>query len=151
MRRASIALALFLAACATTAPPEPSTRVTVEVFSWGYLQERWSVSATGEASLERVPQGAQLATPPVSQTFTITPEEFEQVRAALAPAEPLVGNITCNRTITDMPYGAVKWQRGDGSEDTISFDYGCQPNPGLELLFERLEAAGNAFTAATAQ
>jgi hypothetical protein len=144
VRAASFALATLVAACATPAP-EATTRISVEILSWGYVQERWSVSSTGEASLERVPAGAQLTTPPVAQTFTVTAEDFEQIRAALAPAESLIDNLECNRVIADLPYGAVRWQRADGSEDVIRFDYGCQPNRGLEVFFRSLDAGRNAF------
>jgi hypothetical protein len=150
MRIAGFLAAVLLAACATSAPAEPTSRVTVEISSWGYLQERWSITATGEASLERVPEGGQLTTPTVTQTFTTTPQEFEQVRAALAPAEPLVDNLNCERVIYDLPYGTVTWLRADGTQDAIRFDVGCRPNPGLDTLFDSIEAARVAFDAATA-
>jgi hypothetical protein len=141
--RALLALVTLLSACATqTAPAPPAVRITLEVSSWGYVQKRWTIGNDGAATLETPPQGATLGTPATMQTFALTPADFERVRESLAPAEAMLeGGVPCERSITDAPYGAVRWVRPDGNAQEIHFDFGCLRNERLDLLYERMDAA----------
>lgn len=145
MRFAHLFAAVLLGACATHDAAVPITRITYEAMSWGYVQERWSISASGDASLETLSEGAQLGTPTTTRAITLTPEDFERIRDALAPVQRLKGDIPCERVITDLPYGAVRWALADGTEQSVRYDVGCRPNSRLELLFERMEAASAIF------
>jgi hypothetical protein len=143
--RALFALVMLLSACATQpAPAPPAVRITLEVSSWGYVQKRWTISNDGVVTLEAPPQGATLGTPPTVQTFALTPADFERVRQSLAPAEAMLeAGVPCERSITDAPYGAVRWVRPDGSAQAIHFDFGCLRNERLDLLYERMDAAND--------
>jgi hypothetical protein len=149
--RGLVALVMLLSACAAqSAPVSPAIRITLEVSSWGYVQKRWTIGNDGVATLEAPPQGATLATPTITQTFALTPADFERVRESLAPAEAMLeAGVPCERSITDAPYGAVRWVRPDGSAQAIPFDFGCLRNERLDLLYERMDAANDILDEAT--
>lgn len=146
--RIAIAFAALLCACAATpsAQPAPVTRVSYEISSWGYPQERWSVAANGEASFERTQPGAQFGSSMTAQSVTLTPADFERIRADLAPIERFAEHgLTCEVQMTDAPYGTVKWQRSDGGEQQVSFYTACRETHELTVFFEHLNAADDRF------
>lgn len=152
MRTIAFALAALLVGC-TSAPPAPTvaaTRITYEVNSWGYPQERWSISSTGETTFESQPTPSRLDTPMQSQSFALTPADFEQIRTELAPAERFITReLNCDVQMTDAPYGTVKWQRVDGSVQEVRFYTACRPTADLTLFFDRLGAADERVHALT--
>lgn len=148
MRVFALAAAILLSGCATSGQSSypPAVRITFEVSSWGYVQERWSISAAGDATLERPPAGSQLGTAAESQTFSLTPADFGRINATLAPNERFIaGGIACRNRITDAPYGKLVWRRADGAEQQITFDIGCERSPEWSAFFERVTAADGIF------
>ncbi|MEQ1489144.1 MAG: hypothetical protein ABL932_01200 [Terricaulis sp.] len=145
----AIAAAIFLSACASTpAPPiKQTTRITYEVSSWGYVQERWTIAADGHATFEQTESGAQFGSPLLpAQTFTLTPADFERIRTTLAPTERFIeGGLACERQMTDAPYGAVTWQRSSGVEQQVSFYSACRETRDITLFFTQLNAADQIF------
>lgn len=151
MRAFVIALFMALSACATAPPSVPVSAISADVRSWGYVQDRWLINADGRTVLDDVPDDASIGTPFVTRIVELTPSDFERVRQALAPAEAMLRDgVPCERVIADGPYGAVRWQRPDGSADEIAYDLGCRPNPRLDLLYERMDAAAAIIREATA-
>lgn len=144
MRAIILVLAVIASGCAAT-PPAPSAAITdiaYEVSSWGYPQERWSISSTGAATFESKPANAQLDAPMQSQSFTFAPDDFERIRSELAPAERFIAReLACDVQMTDAPYGAVRWRRADGAVGEVRFYTACRPSADLTLFFERLGAA----------
>lgn len=149
MRTIVAIAAVFLNACAATpAPPsEQMTRITYEVSSWGYVQERWTIASDGHATFEQTQPGAQFGSPLLpAQTFTLTPADFERIRMTLAPTERFIdGGLACERQMTDAPYGAVTWQRSSGVEQQVSFYTACRETRDITLFFTQLNAADQAF------
>jgi hypothetical protein len=109
--------------------PEPST-IRVEWMSWGHPVQNWSVSRTGAGSFTHEGE---------TQTFTVTPQDFETIRAALRPYESR--HFECERTVYDLPYGAIVWSSREGQEDQRTrFDAGCTTGD-ADDLFKRLDDA----------
>jgi hypothetical protein len=148
MRMLALAVAVLLSSCATSgqSPYPPAVRITFEVNSWGYVQERWSIGAAGDATLDRPPAGSQLGTAAESQTFSLTGADFERINSTLAANERFIaGGIECRNRITDAPYGKLVWRRADGAEQQITFDTGCERSPEWSAFFERVTAADGIF------
>jgi hypothetical protein len=143
----AVAIASIVSACATPPPMADVTRITYQVSSWGYVQERWTIAANGEATFERTPTSAQLGAPlQPAQTFTLTPADFERIRTTLAPTERFIdGGLTCEVQMTDAPYGTVTWQRLDGAEQQVSFYSACRETRDITLFFTQINAADQAF------
>ncbi len=140
----AMAFAMLLSACATapSAPAPDVTSISVDISSWGYLQERWTISSNGEATFESKQRGDRLDTAPRSQTFTFTPADFERVRSALAPNERFIDSgLACDVAMTDAPYGKVRWRRADGTEQEVSYYTACRDSRDLSFFFEHLNAA----------
>ncbi|MBP6688889.1 MAG: hypothetical protein KA153_02765 [Hyphomonadaceae bacterium] len=144
----AIAIAL-LGACASapTTPTADTTRISYEVSSWGYVQERWTIAADGQATFEHTEPGAQLGSPLLpAQTFELTSADFERIRSTLAPTERFIADrLTCEVQMTDAPYGAVKWQRVGGTEQQVSFYSACRETRDTMLFFTQLNAADHIF------
>ena len=145
----AIAAALLLGACATapTAPSPNTTRITYQVSSWGYVQERWSISAEGEATFAQTPPSAQLGAPlQPAQTFTLTSADFERVRTTLAPTERFIEDgLDCQVQMTDAPYGAITWTRSGGAEQQVSFYSACRETRDITLFFTQINEADRIF------
>ena len=142
------AIATLVSACATPLTPSADvTRISYQVSSWGYVQERWTIAANGEATFERTPTSAQLGAPlQPPQAFTLTPADFERIRTTLAPTERFIGGgLACEAQMTDAPYGTVKWQRSSGAEQQVSFYAACRETPDITLFFAQLSAADRTF------
>jgi hypothetical protein len=143
------AIAILLGACASApaAPAEDTTRISFQVSSWGYVQERWTIAADGQATFEQTQPGAQLGTPLLpAQRFTLTPADFGRIRATLAPTERFIdGGLACERQMTDAPYGAVTWQRSSGAEQHVSFYTACRETRDITLFFAQLNEADRIF------
>ena len=143
------ASATLLGACASAppAPVEETTRITYQVSSWGYVLERWTIAAGGQATLEQTQRGAEFGSPLLpAQTFTLTSADFERIRTALAPTERFIdGGLVCERQMTDAPYGAVTWRRSSGVEEQVSFYAACRETRDVTLFFTQLDVADDAF------
>lgn len=154
MRTIATALLAFVASCAAT-PPAPTahaTRITYVVNSWGYPQERWSIAASGEVTVESKAANAQLDAPMQAQSFTLTPADFAQIQADLAPAQRFIANgLACETQMTDAPYGTLQWQRADGSQQEVRFYTACRPTSDLALFFGHLNTADERIHALTNQ
>ncbi len=148
MRTLAVAFTALLCSCATfkqSGHPQ-AVQIIFELNSWGYVQERWSISAAGDATLERPPGGSQLGTAAQSQTFSLTAADFERINAALAANERFIANgIACENRVTDAAYGALKWRRADGAEQQVTFDLGCERTANWTAFFERIAAADGIF------
>ncbi len=146
---AAIAIATFIGACASTpsTPAQNTTRISYQVSSWGYVQERWTIAADGQATFEHTQSGAQFGSPMLpAQTFVLTPADFERIRATLASTERFIdGGLACERQMTDAPYGAVTWQRSGGAEQQVSFYTACRETRDITLFFTQLDAADRIF------
>lgn len=143
------AIAILLGACAS-APPrssENTTRISFEVSSWGYVQERWTIGVDGQATFEQTQPGAQIGSPLLpAQTFALTPADFERIRSALAPTERFIdGGLACERQMTDAPYGAVTWQCSGGAEQEVSFYTACRETRDITLFFTQINEADKIF------
>ena len=111
--------------------PEP-TIIRVEWMSWGYPVQNWSVSRDGAGSFTHEGE---------TQTFTVTPGDFEAIRGTLRPYESRY--FECERTVYDLPYGAVIWSSREGQEDQRTrFDAGCTSGD-ADDLFKRLDDAND--------
>lgn len=146
---ASAAVALLASACAS-APPSPAaeaTRISYQVSSWGYVQERWIIAADGQATFEQSDPTARLGSPlQPAQTFALTPAAFERVRAALAPTERFIEDgLACEVQMTDAPYGTLTWQRTGGAEQQVSFYSACRETRDTRLFFTQLNEADRIF------
>jgi hypothetical protein len=109
--------------------PEPSI-IRVEWMSWGSPVQNWSVSRDGAGSFTHEGE---------TQTFAVTPQDFEAIRSALRPYESRY--FECERTVYDLPYGAVIWSSHEGQEDQRTrFDAGCVTGD-ADDLFKRLDDA----------
>jgi hypothetical protein len=147
--RGIAAVALLASACAST-PPLPAAetmRISYQVSSWGYVQERWTISADGQATFEQTEHGARLGSPlQPAQAFALTPAGFERIRAVLAPTERFIeGGLNCDVQMTDAPYGTITWQRVGGAEQQVSFYSACRETRDITLFFTRLNEADGIF------
>lgn len=149
MRTIAVIVLGLLGACASApaAPTVDTTRIRYEVSSWGYVQERWTIAADGQATFEQTAPGAQFGSALLpSQTFALTSADFERIRATLAPTERFIdGGLACEQQMTDAPYGAVSWQRSSGAEQQVSFYTACRDTRDITLFFTQLNAADQAF------
>lgn len=148
--------AFVLAACATadttpSAPPFSAAvqSITMHTTSWGYTMERWTIDASGSASLERRARGVSFQEQLTPQTFSVAAADFERVRGALAPGERFAGHyFSCEpeRAYTDAPSGSLTWVLADGSERTVGWYLGCiDPQADRDAFFEWTNAADAAF------
>ena len=109
--------------------PEPGI-IRVEWMSWGNPVQNWSVSRDGAGSFTYEGE---------TQSFILTPQDFEAIRAALRPYESRY--FECERTVYDLPYGAIVWSSREGQEDQRTrFDAGCTSGD-ADDLFKRLDEA----------
>ncbi|MCX7359279.1 MAG: hypothetical protein NT015_14190 [Alphaproteobacteria bacterium] len=145
----TLVLALILGACASAPrpPAQETVRITYEVSSWGYVQERWVIASDGRATFEQTQSGAQFGTPLLpAQNFALTPRDFERIRTTLAPTERFIdGGLACERQMTDAPYGTVTWQRTDGADQQVAFYTACRETNNITLFFTQLNAADEIF------
>lgn len=157
MRIRIFALAVLLAGCAATpqAPSTPGaqiTGITYVVNSWGYPQERWSITAAGEATFESKAATSRFDAPMQSQSFTFSAADFAHIQAELAPTERFIADgLACEVQVTDAPYGSIQWQRADGSQQELRFYTACRPTSDLTLFFNHLNAADERIHALTNQ
>lgn len=111
--------------------PEPTT-IRVEWFSWGNPVQNWSVSRSGQGSYMLDGQ---------TQTFNVSPEAFAEIRETLRTYESR--HFECERTVYDLPYGAIVWSSREGQEDQRTrFDAGCTSGD-ADDLFERMGRAND--------
>lgn len=145
--------AIALGACASApAPASDVTRISYQISSWGYVQERWTIASSGEATFERTPSRAQLGTPlQPTQTFTLTPADFERIRSTLEPTERFAaGGLPCEVQMTDAPYGTLTWQNAGGGEREVRFYTACRETRDLTLFFTKVTDADRDFHRLTA-
>lgn len=145
----AIVAALLTSACAS-APPTPSaetTRIAYQVSSWGYVQERWTITADGQATFEQTARNAQLGSPlQPAQTFALTPAAFERIRTTLAPTERFIeGGLACEVQMTDAPYGTITWTRSGGVDQQVAFYSACRETRDITLFFTQLNEADRVF------
>lgn len=149
MRAIAVIAVTLLGACASVPeiPPADTARITYEVSSWGYVQERWTIAADGQATFEQTQPSAQLGSPLLpAQTFALTPADFERIRATLAPTEHFITHeLVCEVEMTDAPYGTVTWQRTGGAEQRVSFYSACHETRDITVFFTQLNAADQIF------
>ena len=154
IRAAAAGAIALLSACASapTTPTADTARITYEVSSWGYVQERWTIAADGQANFEQTQPSAQLGSPLLpAQTFALTPADFERISATLAPTERFITHeLVCEVQMTDAPYGTVTWQRTGGAEEHVSFYSACRETRDITLFFTQLNAADRLFHDLTA-
>lgn len=89
-------------------------------------------------SVRVTPDGSGLLEPekftavPGPTRFTVTPAQYRQLRAALAPYKPPVGTEkriahgeNCTRFATDMPGYRIEWTRGGAKPTRLDYQSGC--------------------------
>jgi hypothetical protein len=104
--------------------------IAVERMYWGNPTSSWSVSRTGEGRYNAADR---------TQTFTVSREQFEQIREIFRPYEGRY--FQCERVIADGPYGDIVWFSREGQEDRRTrFDAGCVTGDAADL-FDRLDRA----------
>src|SRR5690349_15776906 len=107
----ALMLAALLCGCASASMRAPApigevTGITVWVTSWGRTLEKWTIHADGTATLEQRPREMSLLEPLTPQSFTISPQDFARVQAALNGAERYAGaSLPCSSSnvVTDAP------------------------------------------------
>lgn len=139
-------LALALCGCATAPPMDNATEIAFAVSSWGYTQEQWTVRASGEATLALVPPTAQIDSPPVTSSATITPEQFERVRAAMAPLRRYVGvTLPCPNHMYDAPSIGVRWTQANADQAQIGYYTGCSDTPARREAYDAIMEGNRVF------
>jgi hypothetical protein len=116
--------------------PAPD-RITLTWLTWGQVREAWVISDGGQARWS--------GTGDQEKTFTAASADFSRVREALRPYEAT--EFSCERIVSDMPYGYIVWSSPHGSDHRIGFDAGCTGGDADDLL-RRLEEARSILEAA---
>lgn len=139
-------LALALCGCATVPPADEATEITFSISSWGYTQEQWTVRESGEATYAVVPPTAQLDSPPVTSSATITPEQFARVRTAMAPLRRYVGvTLPCPNHMYDAPGIGVRWAQANSDEARMGYYTGCSDTPARREAYEAIMEGNRVF------
>lgn len=131
-----LAASALLAACAPAAVAElapaaapANAAIAFERKSWGKPVASWQVSADGEGryTVSRdAPSGNFREYDLVTKRFSVAPQDYARLGALLAPAEAQAGrDVSCEVTITDLPYGTVRWERPGGPAE-LRYNLGCQ-------------------------
>lgn len=130
-----LAAAAVLSACApaATAGPAPAAgagaTIAFERKSWGKPRASWQVSPDGEGryTVSRdAPSGNFREYDLVTKRFSAGAEGYARLAALLAPVEAHAGaGFECEITVTDMPYGTIRWARAAG-EAELRYNLGCQ-------------------------
>ena len=152
---ASAAL-MLLAGCATTgatAPPQVAETIRYETSPCFGACPVYAVtvSSDGSGSFE----GKRFTAVTGERAFTVTPAQFAEFRARLAPFRPAdgerriaSGEADCGSMITDQPSAAVTWSGGDAPPASLSLYYGCTA-PQLAAMKAALRAAPEALSIAS--
>lgn len=133
-RLASAAGAVLLAGCAAqTPPPEtaapaqaPQETITFALNTWGKPLAYWQVREDGSGELWRIVDKGDFRTYDIEKyRFTLPEEAGVPFIAATEIAQDAARKgLPCERTITDMPYGAITWTY-PAAERKLAFDFGC--------------------------
>ncbi len=116
--------------------------VSFDLSSWGRLLTHWQVNPDGTGEIWRG-EGFGKGEGTVRK-YRLRMDDAA-MRGFLAASEPLrratVAEVPCQRTITDMPYGAVNWEL-PGGRQTYRFDIGCR-SAAADAVAERIKAVQN--------
>ena len=153
MTRTSIIVLCFLTGCAAATPvPAPPTAGSVEAIRYEtgpcfgacpvYVL---TARSDGTATLE----GKQHTGAPGVKTFSVTPAQFADFKARLAPYRPagerrMSTGTECNdRVATDMPSVDISWT-GKGPSSHLYVYYGCNMEANA-AMFKALQEAPQAI------
>jgi len=158
MRKAVLMLAV-LGGCAAS-PPEPAPPslagrgLSFEANSWGKPLSAWTIHASGRGRYTEskgAPSGNFRDYDLTTRAFEVSPADYRQVEALLAPARAHAGvQLPCEQTATDQVYGKVRWTEPAGARE-VSFNLGCTSKAVTPIyegfsraqkLVERLARAG---------
>lgn len=129
MRRIMVPVMLALGGCATlpAAPPAPAEPVGLTIKSWGKPLFEWTLTPAGEGVFTYADSGpTKQFNDYVLKTkrISVGRDGYARIAALLAPARRYAGGkLPCERSITDMPYGAIRWGEGAGLD--VAYDLGC--------------------------
>jgi len=125
------------AARAVRALPGP---VSYDVSSWGRLLLHWQVNPDGSGEIWR---GSGLGKGPGEVRKFRLRMDAAGMAAFAVTIEPLrvatKNGTPCQRTITDQPYGSVRWDY-PRAKQTWSFDAGCR-SPAADAAADQLAEA----------
>lgn len=140
-------VAVLIPACAAAHPPAPAPAASLETirFEATRCNGRCPVfvieaRSDGAARFEGIDHTAARGI----RDFTITPQQFADYQARLAPNRPvgerLLDKANCpTEAATDMPSIDVRWS-GAGRDDRLLLYIGCEPERNADLF----EAVGRA-------
>jgi hypothetical protein len=134
MRHVLPLLGLLLAGCATTTPEvtepasaqAPQETITFALNSWGKPIAYWQVREVGSGELWRIVDKGDFRTYDIEKYRFTLPEEagLPFIAATEIAHDAAVKGLPCERTITDMPYGAITWTY-PAAEKKLAVDFGC--------------------------
>lgn len=128
MRAALLGIAI-VAAAPLPAAAQALDRIEIEVSSWGMLQYRWRIEASGAARYAYADRSGASHFGQfdlVTKGFDVGREGFARIAAMTAPARAAdPATLRCVRTITDAPYGTLSWTSG-AAVASLGFNFGCQ-------------------------
>ncbi|MFZ5749395.1 MAG: DUF6438 domain-containing protein [Pseudomonadota bacterium] len=148
-----VAIASLAAGCTTTPPsstPVPGAALSEIRYEAGPCFGAcpvygFSVRADGKGHFD----GHRHTQVTGAKDFTVSAGEFATFRDALAPWKPKSGdsliqpgNPACGLTATDMPSVEVVWVYSDGSEQRLSYYFGCDMEKYRALAEALSEAPG---------
>ncbi len=108
------------------APAPRLQRIEMETRSWGRPVSSWTIDAQGNGRRTVPEPGVFNAEQLVTRSFAAGTAGFRKIRVLIGLAEYRAGHrLTCNRRVTDAPYGTVRWVQPNGRVSTLSFDTGC--------------------------
>lgn len=151
MRKSVIAISLAVGAAAPAAamvPPIGPGRITAVTYETGACFGtcpiyRVTVTERGAGIFE----GRRFTAVTGVRRFSVSRGQFRAFVAHLAPIRPAnrrsvryEGPELCPRFATDMPSATISWRSTSGGAQTLTYDYGCDPEKNRALA-ERLRAA----------
>lgn len=116
--------------------------VTFDLNSWGRPMAHWLVKGDGTAELWRASGMSDNFNDYVVEKFHARMDvtamaKFVEVSDPLKEATR--GEVKCETTVTDMPYGAIVWRSGN-EEQRYSFNFGCTSQQ-ANAVYDRLAKA----------
>lgn len=139
------ACALLAASCATAGatPPDGTEAIAFERKSWGKPINAWQVGADGEGRYtfsRKAPSGKFRDYDLVTKRISVGPQGYAELERILRPAEAAAGSeLPCERRITDLPYGTVRWEK-DAAAAELRYDVGCQSEEAGRVISALVEA-----------
>lgn len=132
---------IALAALTLTGAAPARDSVGFDIRSWGMLVGAWRIDSRGEGIVRQSGDGPRVARRMVTtRRLRVGPAGYAQLVDILKPVEAAArAHHVCAPTMTDMPYGAVRWVRRGRSVD-LPYNDGCRGAPDDALRAARARA-----------